>query len=115
MPHLLGRMTCSTPPALEFPLSFVKSSTWLTVSTSDVPQAWTVCRKDIWLWFSGVSASSSAAAKMPCSGVRSSCEMLRGAHGSFVHSFVHSFIHAFIHEHICARSDIMINKGRTLI
>ena len=98
MTHLLGRMTCSTPPALEFPLSLVKSSTWLTVSTSDVPQAGTVCRKDIWLWFTGVSASSSAAAKMPCSGVRSSCEMLGGGNGLFVHSFVRSFIHSHIHS-----------------
>lgn len=47
--HFVVRMTCSTPPALAFPLSLVKSSTWFTVSTSDVPHAWTVCKKDDWV------------------------------------------------------------------
>jgi hypothetical protein len=47
--HCVVRMTCSTPPALEFPLSFVKSNTWFTVSTSDVPHACTVCKRDDWV------------------------------------------------------------------
>lgn len=62
--YLLGRITFSTPPLFEFPLNFVKSRTWLTVSTSEVPQAWTVRRNEVWLSSRSVSASSSAAASI---------------------------------------------------
>lgn len=57
-------MVFSTPPFFTFPLSFVKSNTWLTVSTSDVPHAWTVCRKEAWLWSRLVSERSSAEARI---------------------------------------------------
>lgn len=57
-------MTLSTPPAFMLPLNFVKSRTWFTVSTSDVPHAWTVCRNEVWLWLNDVSESNSAAARI---------------------------------------------------
>lgn len=62
--HFVRRMVLSTPPDLVLPLSFVKSRTWLTVSTSEVPQACTVCKNDAWLCVSVVSARSSAAASI---------------------------------------------------
>lgn len=62
--HRLGTITFSTPPLLELPLSLVKSRTWLTVSTREVPQAWTVWRNDVWSASRGVSVRSSAAASI---------------------------------------------------
>jgi hypothetical protein len=45
--NLLGATTCSATSDLEFPTSLVKSRTWFTVSTRDIPQAWTVWRKEV--------------------------------------------------------------------
>ena len=50
--------------ALELPLSFEKSRTWLTVSTSEVPHAWTVWRKECCVIVRPVSDRSSAAARI---------------------------------------------------
>ena len=59
-----GRMTVSMPPAFVLPLSFVKSNTWFTVSTRDVPHACTVFKKEAWLGVRSVDVNSSAAARI---------------------------------------------------
>lgn len=62
--YVLSWIAFSTPPDLALPLNLVKSSTWLTVSTNDVPQAWIVCKKDACLWSIVVSDSNSADARI---------------------------------------------------
>jgi hypothetical protein len=57
-------MLFSKPPERVLPLNFVKSSTWLTVSTNDVPHACTVWMKDICEGVNPESANSSAAARI---------------------------------------------------